>query len=251
VWHEESGLFLAQPAGQVERMAGDTLALAFQLLEGKGFVAGHFQDGVPPSHHLEVEGQVFDTGGFVAPGATLSWRVEDPSGVDPRAGSVQVKVNGRELSAQELSLRSESRGHALTIQAELDEELPRGVPIPVELGCRDAAGNVAQSLTSVMVGQSLALRHAGNYPNPFQRDTRFVFSLTGVADKVSIDIYTVAGRRIRRLEALGPLINYNELEWDGRDRNGDVVANGVYFWRLSAQGAEGRVEYMGKTARLK
>lgn len=251
VWHEESGLFLAQPAGQVERVAGDTLALDFQLPEGRGFVAGHFQDGVPPSLHLEVEGQVFDTGGFVAPGATLSWRVEDPSGVDPRAGSVQVKVNGRELSAQELSLRSESRGHALTIQAELDEELPRGVPIPVELGCRDAAGNVTQSLTSVMVGQSLALRHAGNYPNPFQRDTRFVFSLTGVADKVSIDIYTVAGRRIRRLEALGPLINYNELEWDGRDRNGDVVANGVYFWRLSAQGAEGRVEYMGKTARLK
>lgn|GEM_PF-2181747 len=251
VWHREAGLFLANPLGDVTSPAGDTLRLDFLLSAGDGFAAGRFQDLEAPSLRLEVEGQVFADGGYVAPGGTLSWRVEDPSGVDPRPHAVAVHVRGRLLEPHEFSLRSDSEGRGLVVQAQLDEDLPRGEPFVASLACRDAAGNEASLSTTLRLGQVLALRHAGNYPNPFQRETRFVFSLTGVADRVAIDIYTVSGRRIRRLEAQGPLINYAELEWDGRDRAGDVVANGVYFWRLTAEGPEGRVEYTGKTARLK
>ena len=61
----------------------------------------------------------------------------------------------------------------------------------------------------------------------------------------------MAGRRIVRLERQGPLINYVELPWDGRDRSGERVANGVYFYLFRAEGENGSVEYQGKLARVK
>ena len=78
-------------------------------------------------------------------------------------------------------------------------------------------------------------------PNPFDPSegelTRIVYSLTAAAD-VTIDIFDFASRPVRHLvdnaHRSGDL-NHGE-NWDGRDDGGDVVANGVYFYRLETDG---------------
>ncbi|GAA0874464.1 hypothetical protein GCM10009118_08720 [Wandonia haliotis] len=78
-----------------------------------------------------------------------------------------------------------------------------------------------------------------NYPNPFSTSTKFVFTLTGdrVPDHMIIQIMTVTGKVVREItmNELGPVRigrNITEYAWDGRDEFGDLLANGVYLYRV-------------------
>ena len=78
-----------------------------------------------------------------------------------------------------------------------------------------------------------------NYPNPFSSSTQFVFTLTGseVPDEVIIQIMTITGKLVNELN-LSELCHLNigrnitDYRWDGRDQYGDLLANGVYFYRV-------------------
>ena len=250
-WHAGAGLMLSGPDGLHHVERSDSLSIDFRLEGATGLATGWLEDDQPPQVQLEVEGQVFASGGYVAPAGAFSWVLSDQNGVDPRAGRLTVTVDGDSVEAADLGLRLDEGAQSLSLRLALDGATPREQLTRLVLSCRDAAGNSVTEAVDFRVGSRLALQYAGTYPNPFQRETRFVFSLSGVARRATIDIYTVAGRRIRRLEIPGPLINYVETLWDGRDRVGDVVANGVYFYQLTAEGDEGRVDYSGKVARLK
>jgi hypothetical protein len=76
------------------------------------------------------------------------------------------------------------------------------------------------------------------YPNPFSGSTGLAFSLAQPGDIVA-DLYDVQGRVVRRLERLGALAGESVMLWDGRDRRGRAVANGVYFARYRAGTASG------------
>jgi hypothetical protein len=67
-----------------------------------------------------------------------------------------------------------------------------------------------------------------NYPNPFKTSTEFMFRISNRAE-IRLDLYTVSGKRIRRLEAVrdgGEVW----IPWDGRDEVGDDIANGTYLY---------------------
>ncbi len=74
-----------------------------------------------------------------------------------------------------------------------------------------------------------------NYPNPFSKETYFTFKLTQVPDELKIRIFTVAGRLVREIEKKSSDLNYdfNRIYWDGRDQDGDRLANGVYFYKIT------------------
>lgn len=67
-----------------------------------------------------------------------------------------------------------------------------------------------------------------NYPNPFARDTHFLFELTDPAD-VRLDIFTVSGKKIRTIQETKPA-GQAWIFWDGRDSVGDPIANGTYLY---------------------
>ena len=77
--------------------------------------------------------------------------------------------------------------------------------------------------------------HLANHPNPFNPLTRITFALEREAP-VSLAVYDVQGRLVRRLAAghrgAGP---HTEI-WDGTDDAGRRVGSGVYFARLVADG---------------
>lgn len=73
-----------------------------------------------------------------------------------------------------------------------------------------------------------------NYPNPFNPTTNIVFNLPKLAD-VKLTVYTVLGQRIAVLidnekRAAGK----HTVQWDGRDKAGNLVSSGVYLVRLEA-----------------
>ncbi|MBN2465759.1 hypothetical protein JXD38_09105, partial [candidate division WOR-3 bacterium] len=72
------------------------------------------------------------------------------------------------------------------------------------------------------------------FPNPTGGPARFTFSLTRAAS-VSVKIFTIAGRLVRVLPAVACGFDYNQIEWDGRDKDGQTLANGVYLYKLDAQ----------------
>ncbi len=78
-----------------------------------------------------------------------------------------------------------------------------------------------------------------NWPNPFSTKTHFVFTLTGseIPTYFTIQIMTITGKIVREIsiEELGNIHigrNITEYAWDGRDEYGDLLANGVYLYRI-------------------
>lgn len=73
-----------------------------------------------------------------------------------------------------------------------------------------------------------------NYPNPFPSGTYFTFKLPQLPDELDILIYTVAGRLIKQIKVYSSQLNYdfNKIYWDGRDEDGDLLSNGVYFYKV-------------------
>ncbi|HWN80935.1 MAG TPA: C25 family cysteine peptidase [Candidatus Udaeobacter sp.] len=95
---------------------------------------------------------------------------------------------------------------------------------------------------TVVVPGGMAIRSPGLYPNPFApaegQATVIAFDLPEPAD-VQIRLYTVNGRLIREefTGLSGPVgAGPSQIYWDGRDEEGDLVANGVYLCSISARG---------------
>jgi hypothetical protein len=74
---------------------------------------------------------------------------------------------------------------------------------------------------------------AQNTPNPFNPKTQIAFSLPESAD-VTLSVYDVAGRRVATLVDRNLPAGPYAVEWNGCSDNGEKVASGVYFYRLTA-----------------
>lgn len=83
---------------------------------------------------------------------------------------------------------------------------------------------------------NLEIRNLLTFPNPMTEECTFRFELSQDAE-VSVKIYTVAGRLIKKMPAMMGRVGYNIflLAWDGRDEDGDPVANGVYLYKVTAK----------------
>ena len=81
-----------------------------------------------------------------------------------------------------------------------------------------------QNMESLPATQSL--RIVG--PNPFKESIGFEV-LAPTANSSRIYIYNILGQKIKELEIPGSQGTPNQIFWDGRDRYGTDVSNGVYF----------------------
>ena len=71
-----------------------------------------------------------------------------------------------------------------------------------------------------------------NFPNPFNPETQIAYELFS-SGAVTLDIYNVAGQRVRRLVHGTQSVGTHSAHWDGRDDVGHAVTSGVYFYRLT------------------
>ena len=93
-----------------------------------------------------------------------------------------------------------------------------------------------ESLLVLLTPQETAL--LANYPNPFNPETWIPYQLAAPA-KVTLRIHAVDGKLVRML-SLGhkPVGIYQTRSraayWDGKNKLGEPVASGVYFYTLTA-----------------
>ena len=103
--------------------------------------------------------------------------------------------------------------------------------------------------------EGLVVSNVVNFPNPFKEETNFTFQLLGsdAATQIEIKIYTITGRLIRTLDNLSPPDNgFNyDYPWDGRDDDGDIVANGVYLYKLIIRNEKEQKEVIEKMVVLR
>jgi hypothetical protein len=95
-------------------------------------------------------------------------------------------------------------------------------------------GSVSVALAG-MVGDGLPTTYSleQNYPNPFNPSTEFHYSLPAQSD-VKIEIFNVLGQRVRTLVNQDMPAGNHSVTWYGDNAEGNAVASGVYFYRISA-----------------
>ncbi|HEX9973288.1 MAG TPA: type IX secretion system sortase PorU [bacterium] len=95
----------------------------------------------------------------------------------------------------------------------------------------------------------LKLKDVLNFPNPFSSSTNFTFVVNQPC-QVNIKIYTVAGRLIETLQGLNAVGGANHFYWDGSDRDGNALANGIYLYKIIASATQdnksSKDEFIGK-----
>src|SRR6185312_2072017 len=106
----------------------------------------------------------------------------------------------------------------------------------------DASGNLSANSSYTInfeVMNKSMISEVVNYPNPFSTSTRFVFTLTGsdIPTTFKIQVMTITGKIIREIteDEIGPIhigTNITQFAWDGTDKYGAKLANGVYLYRV-------------------
>ena len=88
--------------------------------------------------------------------------------------------------------------------------------VSIKINAWDNANNTSESIInlSILKSNSLNILNVLNFPNPFSNNTQFSFELTSDA-KVSINIYTLAGRKIKSIDPELYYLGHNKIYWDG------------------------------------
>jgi hypothetical protein len=94
-------------------------------------------------------------------------------------------------------------------------------------------GEVVTSFESTVSIPSVAFALEQNYPNPFNPSTQIRFSIDRDA-LVTLSIFDVSGKLVRTLVNRPLAAGSYTGHWDGRDTQGNEVASGIYFYRLTA-----------------
>jgi hypothetical protein len=109
--------------------------------------------------------------------------------------------------------------------------------------------STVETIFEVVNGAGLQLNNIYNFPNPFRTSTFFTFQHNQVVPiDAEVKIFTVAGRLIQSLKLNDIVTQFVQIPWDGRDREGDVIANGVYLYKIIASTQDHRftTEALGK-----
>ena len=72
----------------------------------------------------------------------------------------------------------------------------------------------------------------GNYPNPFNPETTISFQTTESTESTEIKIYNLKGQKVRTLVNEVIPAGQHSVIWDGKDKSGNAVSSGIYFYRL-------------------
>ena len=78
---------------------------------------------------------------------------------------------------------------------------------------------------------SASLINSTNYPNPFNPTTTIKYNVPENGN-VTVEVYNVLGQKVRTLVNTTQRAGENSIVWDGTNNNGDIVASGVYMYKI-------------------
>jgi len=204
-------------------------------------------DSLKPEIELFIDNENFKEGDTVSPFPTLIARLSSEKGLNsigsPGHNMMIIPNNSNEIifatKGFEYDLDSYTTG---TLTWRLNN-LPTGRN-DIKLVVFDSFNEMATAdtwfITSSIV--DIKIKDALVYPNPMKRNGGdFTFNLSHEAT-ISFSIYTITGRKIYSKNNITAKkgFNYGILNWNGRDADGQKIANGTYFYKIKATAKEGK-----------
>jgi hypothetical protein len=196
---------------------------------------GTVNDVTGPAIHLAFADDRYR----VCPGASLEAAIADTSGVNilgtEPSNSVLYELDGTGFltnvsDAFQFDPGSYSSGR-------VDIALPPGVALgkhELAVYASDVLGNVGTDTLSFQMIASCGdpeITGTTLFPNPTPGPCRLVCELSQPM-QLDWSIYTVAGRLVRHDREEFATAGRKIIPWDGRDTEGDEIANGVYLYVL-------------------
>jgi hypothetical protein len=202
-------------------------------------------DVIPPAVQITFDEIEVVNGDFVSnkPNIRISLSDESPVPiVDTTALKIYLNEEPVYYGANPLTLNYTINPTNPKFIAEYKPELEDGEYL-LRVVAKDPNGNTADSASSevyFVVSSETKLHQVYNYPNPFANETYFTFRLSQIPEEVKIRIYTIAGRMIKEIVRKSSELNYdlNKIYWDGKDEDGDVIANGTYLYKMIIKDAD-------------
>ena len=224
----------------------DIVLRAFQApdtLAGKYHITAEFTLRVESTISVSVNGREISSGASVP--ATGNYRVDLAFPVFIPASAIEISMDDDVIT--DATLVHPSPEDSLTWVATFRRTLKPGRHV-----LKVRAGTI-ELLYDLVVSESPGLHNVINYPNPFRGDgTSLVYTNDVEITSGTVDIFTVSGKRIRRLE-IPPQSRFpgqNAVFWDGRDGAGEAIANGTYLYVIRIEQRVGSSTFRGKMARI-
>jgi len=217
-------------------------------------------DGVGPQVRLFLDNRGFRSGDVVGGSPTLIADLFDSSGINTSTSGVGHGIEvWLDNQSQSIDVSSYYKSKTDTYR-EGTVDYPLGAigegSHKLRFRAWDTYDNstTTETVFDVLTGVGMQLTSVFNFPNPMSSSTLFTFQHNQVSIiDAEVRIYTVAGRLIRDMKKNGITTQFVQIPWDGRDKEGDAIANGVYLYKVSARTEDGRFssEAFGKLSVLK
>lgn len=206
-----------------------------------GSDTGAIADGDGPDLDIFLDDRTFRSGDVVTPTPMLIIDMEDGSGINATGAGIGHHIeawiddNPTPVDLTDFYATSPTDFRKGNAEREL-LDLAVGEH-KVRVRAWDIFNNPAEATAYFRIVEGeptdLVVTDVVNYPNPMGKQTDFLFRHNQSQPlDVRVDIFTSAGRSIKRLESNGVTDRFVRVPWDGRDADGRRVGNGVYFYRL-------------------
>ena len=216
-------------------------------------------DLTPPQIQVNFDGNILADGDMITQQPNFDIQITDEHALKPYSIMLwfgRVGGNLEQLQAGEEYKFSFSKTDLTRANIFFTPDLVNG-EYQIQVSATDTSRNQSylagddQTPYRFIVDESVQINNIVNAPNPFEENTVFTYDLTQEADDVTIKVYTVSGRLIKTIQNASTRRHYNEEYWDGRDEDGNILANGVYLYKIIVKTEEGRLENYGKLAVLR
>lgn len=207
---------------------------------------------LPFSSYLRVSDNLLVENDPVDPAGALSLKITVPTPVtDPQPPEIALAVDSLAQAFTATPTDTTGRGWILR----WDHAPYAGGTHRVEM----TAFGVLRSTHHFRVfdGQSAEnrlLRDVMAFPNPFDDQLGSTFSYYLIADgptDVMLRMFTVSGRTIYQRVERDVMPGYHQWPWDGRDAEGEKLANGVYLFKMVATTAGRSDTFDGRLVKLR
>jgi hypothetical protein len=209
-------------------------------------------DSIGPSMRIQFEGQAFTSGDVVPRNPLMNLHLSDTSGIN-LTGSMGHKI---QLAIDDRFIYDLSDFFAYDVNSYRSGSAQinlYGLAIgrhTAKIVAFDNANNASSHSFAFEVIDTeddnrnqtrIALSQLMNYPNPFRSSTNFTFIVSHSSAEVRIAIYTISGKLIRKLDGQA-IFGFNSIPWDGRDEDGNRMANGVYLYKVKVTSLDNATE---------
>ncbi|MCX6157448.1 MAG: type IX secretion system sortase PorU [Ignavibacteriae bacterium] len=216
-------------------------------------------DTLGPDISLYMDNRTFRSGDVVNQNAKLIADLYDFSGIN-LTGTIGHKIeavlNNNDNNKLDLTpYYNTTNGYQFGTVEYSFNGLPDG-DYTLKFKAWDTYNNFKETSVNFVVKStsSLVVSNLFNYPNPMKDNTSFTFQHNfDTPLSADILIYSVAGRKIQTIKRTNITEKNVSIEWDGKDADGDYIANGTYIYKVIVKTEDGSFSNVqtGKLARLK